>query len=120
MIRGTKLSRRYGLKRVFDRVDVEVDRAQGLHSFAVRFGERGAFLAARVLHCATVALLVAVGAGLPVDGWYWAGVVAVAGLLAYEHSLVRPDDLRRLDAAFFTMNGVISLAFFVFVFADAV
>ena len=100
--------------------DVEVDRAQGLHSFAVRFGERGAFLAARILHCATVALLVAVGAGLPVDAWYWAGVVAVAGLLAYEHSLVRPDDLRRLDAAFFTMNGVISVAFFVFVFADAV
>ena len=45
-------------------------------------------------------------------------MIAVAGLLAYEHSLVRPSDLRRLDAAFFTMNGVISVAFFVFVFVD--
>ena len=53
-----------------------------------------------------------------VDGWYWAGVAVVAGLLAYEHSLVRPNDLRRLDAAFFTMNGVISVAFFAFVFVD--
>jgi 4-hydroxybenzoate polyprenyltransferase len=98
--------------------DVEIDRAQGLHSWAVRFGERGAFLGARCMHVATVALLAAAGAGLEVDWWYWAGVAVVAGLLAYEHSLVRPGDLRRLDAAFFTMNGVISLAFFAFVLAD--
>jgi 4-hydroxybenzoate polyprenyltransferase len=65
-----------------------------------------------------VAFLVAAGLGLDVDWWYWAGVVVVAGLLAYEHSLVRPGDLRRLDAAFFTMNGVISVAFFAFVLAD--
>ena len=70
--------------------DVEIDRAQGLHSWAVRFGERGAFVGARCMHVATVALLVAAGVGLEVDWWYWAGVVAVAGLLAYEHSLVRP------------------------------
>ena len=98
--------------------DVEIDKAQGLHSWAVRFGERGAFLGARAMHLATVALLVATGLGLPVGVLYWLGVVAVAGLLAYEHSLVRPGDLRRLDAAFFTMNGVISVAFFAFVFAD--
>jgi 4-hydroxybenzoate polyprenyltransferase len=100
--------------------DLEVDRAQGLHSWAVRFDERGAFLGARLLHVATVALLAAVGLGLDVGWWYWAGVAAVAGLLAYEHSLVRPGDLRRLDAAFFTMNGVISVAFAVFVVADVV
>jgi len=98
--------------------DVEVDRAQGLHSWAVRFGERGAFLGARLMHVATIVLLVATGLGLPVDGWYWVGVLAVAALLAYEHSLIRPNDLKRLDAAFFTMNGVISIAFFVFVLAD--
>ena len=52
-------------------------------------------------------------------GWLYAiGVVVAAGLLLYEHSLVKPDDLRRLDAAFFTMNGVISIAFFVFVLAE--
>jgi 4-hydroxybenzoate polyprenyltransferase len=61
-----------------------------------------------------------VGLGLPVDVWYWLGVAAVAALLAYEHSLVRPNDLRRLDLAFFTMNGVISLVFFGFVLLDAV
>ncbi len=98
--------------------DVEIDRAQGLHSIAVRCGERGAFAGARLLHLATVALLVAVGLGLSVGLWYWAGVAAVAVLLAYEHSLVRPGDLRRLDAAFFTMNGVISVTFFAFVLAD--
>ena len=66
----------------------------------------------------TVALLVAAGLGLDVNAFYWIGVAVVAGLLAYEHSLVRPGDLRRLDTAFFTMNGVISLAFLAFVLAD--
>lgn len=109
-----------GFDLFYSLFDVEVDRAQGLHSWAVRFGERGVFTGARSLHVATVALLVAAGAGLHVDWWYWVGVAAVAGLLAYEHSLVRPGDLRRLDAAFFTMNGVISVAFFAFVLADVV
>ena len=100
--------------------DTEIDRAQGLNTISVRCGERGAFTAARALHLAAVALLVAVGLGVSVGWWYWAGVVAVALLLAYEHSLVHPGDLRRLDAAFFTLNGVISVAFFVFVLADVV
>jgi 4-hydroxybenzoate polyprenyltransferase len=98
--------------------DVEIDREQGLHSWATRFGERGAFAGARAMHLATVALLLVTGLGLDVGWFYWAGVACVAGLLAYEHSLVRPNDLRRLDAAFFTMNGVISVAFFAFVLAD--
>ena len=98
--------------------DVEVDRAQGLHSWATRFGERGAFAGARALHLATVALLVVAGVGLDAGVSYWLGVLCVAILLLYEHSLVRPGDLRRLDAAFFTMNGVISVAFFAFVLAD--
>ncbi len=98
--------------------DVDVDRAQGLHSWATRFGERGAFAGARALHLTTIALLAAVGVGLHVGVLYWAGVAIVAALLFYEHTLVRPDDLRRLDAAFFTMNGVIAVAFFAFVLAD--
>jgi 4-hydroxybenzoate polyprenyltransferase len=60
------------------------------------------------------------GLGLAVGVFYWLGVAAVALLLAYEHSLVRPDDLRRLDTAFFTMNGVISVVFAVFVILDTV
>jgi 4-hydroxybenzoate polyprenyltransferase len=109
-----------GFDLFYSLFDAEVDREQGLHSWATRFGERGAFLGARLLHLLTVTLLVLVGAGLGVDVWYWLGVLAVAALLLYEHSLVRPGDLRRLDAAFFTMNGVISVAFLVFVVAAVV
>ncbi len=98
--------------------DVEVDHEQGLHSWATRFGERGAFVGARMLHLFTVLMLVAAGAGLHVGVSYWLGVLAVAALMLYEHLLVRPGDLTRLDTAFFTMNGVISVAFFAFVVAD--
>jgi 4-hydroxybenzoate polyprenyltransferase len=99
--------------------DIDVDRAQRLHSIATRFGVRGAFIGARLAHAATVACLVIAGAGLPVGVLYWIGVAVVGSLLVYEHSLVRPGDLRRLDAAFFTMNGVISVAFAAFVIGDA-
>jgi 4-hydroxybenzoate polyprenyltransferase len=99
--------------------DVDFDRAEGLHSFAARFGEESSFWAARIAHLATLALLAAVGLGLDLGLLYWLGVAAVAALLVYEHALVRPGDLRRLDAAFFTMNGVISLVFFGFVLAEA-
>ena len=98
--------------------DEEVDRREGLQSIVTRFGVRGAFLGARLAHLATVACLVAAGLGLSVGAFYWLGVAAVALLLAYEHFLVRPTDLRRLDTAFFTMNGVISVVFAVFVIAD--
>jgi len=100
--------------------DVDVDRAEGLHSIVTRFGVRGAFAAARLAHFATVGCLIVAGLGLSVSVLYWIGVAVVATLLVYEHSLVRPGDLRRLDAAFFTMNGVISVAFAVFVIADAI
>jgi 4-hydroxybenzoate polyprenyltransferase len=100
--------------------DVEVDRGQGLHSWATRFGERGVFAGARALHLLTIALLVVAGLGLDVGGLYWLGVAVVAALLVYEHLLVGPGDLRRLDAAFFTMNGVISVAFSLFVLLDVV
>ena len=107
-----------GFDLFYSLFDVEVDRKQGLHSWATRFGERGAFAGARALHLLTIGLLVAAGIGLHVGVPYWLGVVAVAGLLLYEHSLVRPGDLRRLDTAFFTMNGVISVTFFAFVLVD--
>ena len=86
---------------------------------AVHVDTHAPFAGARALHLATIALLVVTGVGLDVGLLYWVGVACVAALLAYEHTLVRPGDLRRLDAAFFMMNGVISVAFFVFVFADA-
>jgi 4-hydroxybenzoate polyprenyltransferase len=107
-----------GFDLFYSLFDLAHDRAVGLRSWATRFGERGVFLGARAFHVAAVALLSAVGVGLGVDVFYWLGVAAVAGLLLYEHSLVHPGDLRRLDAAFFTVNGLISVVFFVFVALD--
>jgi 4-hydroxybenzoate polyprenyltransferase len=108
-----------GFDLFYSLFDVEFDRREGLHSWTTRFGERGTFRGARALHVLTVAALVAAGLGLDVGIFYWLGVAAVALLLAYEHSLVRPGDLHRLDAAFFTVNGVISLTFFAFVLLDS-
>jgi 4-hydroxybenzoate polyprenyltransferase len=98
--------------------DVDVDRAQGLHSVPARFGTQGTFHGARFLHAAAVAFLIAAGLGLKLSTAYWLGVTAVAALLLVEHLIIRPDDLRRLNAAFFTMNGVISSVFLAFVLAE--
>jgi 4-hydroxybenzoate polyprenyltransferase len=100
--------------------DLEHDRAHGLHSLPARFGVPAAFAVARACHAATVLFLALAGLALGAGVLYWLGVVAVAGLLFYEHSLVSPRDTSRLDMAFFTMNGVISVTFFLFVLADVV
>ena len=107
-----------GFDLFYSLFDREHDLETGLHSWATRFGVRGVFAGARAMHAGVVVLLVATGLGLEVGVWYWLGVVAVGVLLAYEHAIVRPDDLRRLDAAFFTVNGVLSIAFFAFVALD--
>jgi 4-hydroxybenzoate polyprenyltransferase len=100
--------------------DLEFDREHGLHSIPAAIGAPRAVTVARILHVACVACLAGAGWGLG-TGWLYAlGVLAVALLLIYEHSLVRAEDLSRLDAAFFTMNGVISVAFFAFVLAERV
>ena len=99
-------------------LDLDFDRREGLKSIATQFGESGAFWGARVLHVATIGLLIADGVLLDVGLFYWLGVGAVAALLIYEHSLVKPGNLRRLDAAFFLVNGIISVTFFAFVLLD--
>jgi 4-hydroxybenzoate polyprenyltransferase len=107
-----------GFDLFYSLYDLDHDRGVGLHSWAVRFGELGTFWGARVFHLGTVALLAVAGAGLGIGVLYWLGVAAVAALLAYEHTIVHPGDLRRLDAAFFTVNGVISAVFFAFAALD--
>jgi 4-hydroxybenzoate polyprenyltransferase len=107
-----------GFDLLYALFDLDVDREQGLHSLPARFGVEAAFLGARLCHAGTVALLALAGAGLPVGVFYWLGVAAVAVLLVYEHSLVSPRDRSRLDMAFFTMNGVISVTFCAFVLVD--
>ncbi|HVX38801.1 MAG TPA: UbiA-like polyprenyltransferase [Gemmatimonadaceae bacterium] len=96
--------------------DVDFDRGHGLHSLPAAIGQVPALRVARVLHALTVISLAMVGAatfaGTSGGSFYALGVVVTAALLVYEHSLVRPNDLSRLDAAFFMMNGVISILFF--------
>lgn len=89
--------------------DLEFDRAQGLHSLPARLGPRQALRLARLAHVTTVALLVALLGMTPMAWIGGVGVAAVAVLLAIEHALVRADDFSRVNLAFFTMNGLVSL-----------
>jgi 4-hydroxybenzoate polyprenyltransferase len=107
-----------GFDLFYSLFDRDHDVAEGLHSWATRFGVAGVFAGARTMHAGSVALLAVVGAALDVGWWYWAGLAIVTALLVYEHAIVRPGDLRRLDAAFFTVNGVLSIMFAVFVGLD--
>lgn len=98
--------------------DIDFDRAYGLNSVPQAYGIRSALWLARILHLLMLALLVALVVTFSLGKIAMVGVVAVALLLAYEHSLVSANDLSKLNAAFFTMNGVISVVFFVFVAVD--
>jgi 4-hydroxybenzoate polyprenyltransferase len=98
--------------------DYEFDRSHGLHSVPRYLGIHAALWMARSFHLVMLALLVALVVSFGLGKLAMVGVLAVAALLAYEHSLVRHDDLSKVNAAFFTMNGVISVVFFSFVAAD--
>ncbi|HUB03058.1 MAG TPA: UbiA-like polyprenyltransferase [Terriglobales bacterium] len=98
--------------------DYEFDRGYDLHSVPRHLGIHSALWVARGFHLLMLGLLIALVFAFGLGKLAFVGVVAVAALLAYEHSLVRHDDLSKLNAAFFTMNGVISVVFFVFVAAD--
>jgi 4-hydroxybenzoate polyprenyltransferase len=98
--------------------DFDFDRGHGLHSVPRFFGIHNALIMARAFHLVMLALLVALIFTFGLGKFAMLGVGVVAALLAYEHSLVRHDDLSKLNAAFFTMNGVISVVFFLFVAGD--
>jgi 4-hydroxybenzoate polyprenyltransferase len=98
--------------------DFEHDRKVGLNSLPQAVGIPAAFWAARAMHLAMLGLLVWLGLIFHFHALGWTGIAAVALLLAYEHAIVSPRDLGRLNAAFFTMNGVIAMVFLVFVAAD--
>jgi len=101
-----------GFDTIYACQDEAFDRAEGLHSLPARVGVARALLLARIFHGAAVALLAGLYVLVPLHPLYLAGVAAVAGLLVYEHALVRADDLSRVDAAFFTVNGWISVGYF--------
>ena len=98
--------------------DVSFDRENGLYSVPAAYGELNALGIARALHLTTVAALGVAGIGAGAGALYFTGALVAGLLLLYEHSLVKSDDFSRLDAAFFTMNGVISIVFFGFVFTE--
>ena len=91
--------------------DLDYDRRAGLYSVPKRFGIANALLIARAMHIGVVALLAWLAGSFALPWPAWVGIVVVAALLAYEHSLVKADDLSKLDAAFFAMNGYISMVF---------
>jgi 4-hydroxybenzoate polyprenyltransferase len=94
--------------------DVEFDRAAGLHSIPKKLGIAKALVFARAMHVVMVALLAWLAWSFHLAWPAWAGIAVVAALLAYEHSLVKPNDLSKMNAAFFTVNGYISLLFLLF------
>ncbi len=98
--------------------DVEFDRAEKLHSLPARFGVPRALLVAKLCHIAMVALLLGVGVALSMSWLYYGGVAAAAALLVYEHSLINPRDLSKINIAFFTVNSYIAGTLFVFTLAS--
>jgi 4-hydroxybenzoate polyprenyltransferase len=107
-----------GFDIIYSCQDYEFDRREGLFSLPARIGIGGALVVARLFHAAMLACLAALAVSLSLGALAWAGVLAVAALLAWEHRLVHAGDLSRVDAAFFTMNGWVSVLFFVFWAAD--
>ncbi|HMA43377.1 MAG TPA: UbiA-like polyprenyltransferase [Gemmatimonadales bacterium] len=98
--------------------DEQFDRAEGLHSAVVRFGQPHGIVLAKGLHALALVALVLFGAGAGLGWVYYAGVAVGALVITYEHQLVRPGDLSRLNAAFFTMNGIVSIVVFLGALGD--
>jgi 4-hydroxybenzoate polyprenyltransferase len=107
-----------GFDIIYACLDVEADERNDLHSIPRRFGVARALKLAAAAHAVMVAFLLLLAALAPVGAVYLAGVAVVAALLAYEHSLISHRDLSKVNIAFFNVNGLISLAFMIFVVAD--
>ncbi|HEY2374469.1 MAG TPA: UbiA-like polyprenyltransferase [Gemmatimonadaceae bacterium] len=100
--------------------DEGFDRAHALHSIPAAVGERSAIYIARSLHVLTIAALALTGFGAHLGVLYWCGLAIAAAILLYEHSLVHPGNLAKLDAAFFMMNGMLSITLLFFVLAERI
>jgi 4-hydroxybenzoate polyprenyltransferase len=109
-----------GFDIIYALQDVQFDREQKLHSIPARFGLERALLISSFLHVLTVIGLVSVGLTLGLGLLYWIGVALVAGMLIYEHSLISASDLSKINAAFFNVNGVVSILTFVIFLLDKI
>jgi 4-hydroxybenzoate polyprenyltransferase len=94
--------------------DIEFDKSAGLYSIPKKFGVAGSLAIARVMHIVMVSLLAWLAWSFHLSWPAWVGIAVVAALLTYEHSLVKPNDLSKINAAFFVVNGYISLLFLLF------
>lgn len=109
-----------GFDLIYAMQDIDSDRAEGVHSLPARFGGPVALRSAAAAHVVTLGLFVAFGAGVHAGVWWYVGVAAVALAFGYEHSLVKPDDLTKVNRAFFTANGVVGIMLFGFGLADLI
>ncbi|HEV3049383.1 MAG TPA: UbiA-like polyprenyltransferase [Longimicrobium sp.] len=110
-----------GFDILYSLQDIDFDRSQGLHSIPAALGARRALLFSRVLHFLSAAQFIALGALVTELGTaYFVGAAVIALMLVYEQSLVKHDDLSKIDAAFFTLNGAISIIFFLIVLGERV
>jgi 4-hydroxybenzoate polyprenyltransferase len=107
-----------GFDILYALADRDFDRSAGLHSIPARFGVGGALAISALFHLVTAGALVALASVAHLGAPYLVGVAVVIALLAYEHTIVRPSDLSRLDVAFFSLNGYVSVAFFVATLVD--
>ncbi len=98
--------------------DVEIDRSEKLHSIPARFGIAQALIISSALHVVTVLSLIGVGLLCQLGAFYWTGFGIVVCMLVYEHSIVKPNDLSRINAAFFNINGVVSILMFLAILLD--
>ena len=109
-----------GFDILYSLQDEAFDRAYGLRSLPQTLGAARAILISRLSHALCIPLFALGGVALGAGAWYFVGVGVAALMLAYEQSLVKPDDLSRLDVAFFTLNGYVSIGLFVFALLDRV
>lgn len=109
-----------GFDLIYATQDVEVDRQIGVHSVPARYGVRFALVASSIVHAVTFGLFVCYGVLVGLGAWWWTGLVLTAVAFGYEHAIVRPDDLSRVNRAFFTANGFVGIALFVFALLDLV
>jgi len=107
-----------GFDTLYALQDIEFDKSHGLYSIPKRFGIKNALLLAKLFHLMTFIMLLATGVLFKMGIFYWLGMMIVAGLFIYEHSLVKESDLNKLDIAFFNMNGYISITVFIFTLMD--
>jgi 4-hydroxybenzoate polyprenyltransferase len=103
-----------GFDLIYALQDIDSDRAQGVYSLPARFGPVVALRTAAASHVVTLALFAAFGAAVHAGAWWWVGLAFVALAFGYEHSLVKPNDLSKVNRAFFTANGVVGIALFAF------